>query len=126
MLPFLVIAPAKPAVMFNLGVLCILVAFGIQRGFKEFFINQFFCGERPRNFIAIAWMIILFAVLIFAIFKDSWIGTMIFLILELIIFIYFIASYFPGGIEGANHFFKYVWEGIKGACKSCCNRSSSN
>ena len=119
-LPWIVIAPKKTATTFNLGMICILIAFGIQKGFKAFFIDQFFCGERPRNFFAVGFLISLVLCTYFAIFKDSFVGSLIFLLIEFALLIYFVSSYFPGGIQGVNYFFKTLCEGIKRGCTSCC------
>lgn len=121
-LPTFPISPKRPALLFNIGMICILISFGIQRGFKVFFIDQFFCGERPRNFFAIGFVITALLCLFVGVVKDSFIWTLIFFILELALCIYFLASYFPGGLEGVNYFFKFLWECIKKLC-TCCRTS---
>ena len=45
----------------------------------------------------------------FAIVKNHVIWSLIFIIIEFGFLIYFLASHFPGGIEGVSYFFKYVW-----------------
>ena len=124
-LPVFVVMPAKMAVTFNVGAICILLAFGINNGFKVFFIDRFFNAERPKNIIAIAFFICMILTLLFAIVWDSFIGTLIFLILEWIALIYFVASCFPGGTEGVSVFFKTLGTGIKNACTKCCNKDNS-
>mmetsp|Transcript_26130 Transcript_26130/g.30515 ORF Transcript_26130/g.30515 Transcript_26130/m.30515 type:complete len:236 (-) Transcript_26130:69-776(-) len=119
-LPVFFVMPKKTATLFNIGAICILCAFGIQYGWKAFFVDQFFCGEKPRNFLSIGFVISLIFCVLFAMVFDSFIGTLIFLILEIVLLIYFIASYFPGGMKGVSVFFKTIGGGIKNACTSCC------
>ena len=123
-LPTFPISPKRPALMFNIGMICILISFGIQKGFKVFFIDEFFCGERPRNFLAIGFIITACLCIFVGVVKDSFIWTLIFFILELGLGIYFLASYFPGGLEGVTYFFKFLWEGIKKL--SCCSSSTAS
>ena len=39
MLPFLVVFPSRTATTFNVGAVFILIAFAVQKGWKEFFVN---------------------------------------------------------------------------------------
>ena len=124
-IPVFVVMPKKLALFFNIGVCFLLSSFGVQYGFKEFFVDQFFCGEKPRNFLSIGFIISMVFTLLFATAFDSFIGCLIFLILELVLLIYFIASYFPGGMEGVTVFFKTIGSGIKSLCTSCCSSDKS-
>ena len=67
-------------------------------------------------------MISLVLTLYFAVVADSFIGTLIFFILELVALAYFIGSFFPGGREGVSHFFKTLCTGIT----SCCNKKEND
>ena len=124
-LPVFFIMPKKTATMFNMGMIIMLIAFGIQQGFHKFFCEKFFCAPRPRNFLAIGFLISMLLTVWFAIIKDKWIGSLIFLLIEFAFLIYFLASYFPGGMAGVSYFFKFVWEAIKSACTRCCSSSNS-
>ena len=119
-LPVFFVMPKKTSLLFNIGAICIMCAFGIQNGFKDFFIDKFFKAERPRNFIAIGFTISMILCIVCALVWDSFIGCMIFLVIEFVSLIYFVASYFPGGTAGVSVFFKTVCSGIKTACTSCC------
>ena len=112
--------PKKLASWFNIGLIFILISFGVQKGFKEFFVDQFFCGPKPRNYFSIGFLVALVFCSFFAIAKESFIGTLIFLIIEAVLGAYFIGSYWPGGVEGVTMFFKTLCTGIKNVCTSCC------
>ena len=84
---------------------------------------MFFNGERPRNFFAIGFLICLIMCILMAVVWDSFLGCLIFLVLEFVMMIYFMASYFPGGLQGATNFFKTLGTMIKTACTSCCKKN---
>ena len=122
MIPFFFIAPKKLALWFNLGVICIMAAYAIYHGFKTFFLDQFLCAEKPRNFFAIAFTVSMLLTLLMALAWDSFVGTLIFIVIEIILFIYFVASSFPGGTAGVSVCFKAMGRGIKNICTSCCKK----
>ena len=119
-LPVFFVMPKKTALLFNIGCVCILSSFGVSNGWKEFFINMFFNGERPRNFFAMGFFICMVMCILMALLFDSFIGCLIFLVLEFAMMAYFIASYFPGGVKGVSDFFKMLGNMIKNACTACC------
>ena len=122
-LPIFFIMPKKTALTFNVGAGCILASFAVQLGFKEFFYSEFFCGKKPRNFFAYGFFICMLFCILFATIFNSAIGCLIFLILQFVILIYFISTFFPGGPQGVTEFFKTLGVMIKNACTSCCNKA---
>ena len=123
-LPFFVLAPARTANMFNIGIICILIAFSVNKGCKTFFKDEFFCGPRPRNFFAWALTLAFILCTYFSIFKESYVASMIFLILEVVLMVYFVACYFPGGIAGVTIFFKALCLGLKNVLCCCCKKGA--
>ena len=112
-IPFIFVAPRKTASFLNLGTICILFSFAMQKGWKEFFIDEFFNAPKPRIYFAYGFLFSFVMCTWFAIFKNKFWGSLIFLIAEIVLCIYFIAIHYPNGVEGVNHFFKTLWEGIK-------------
>ena len=121
MLPFIVVFPSRCAGNFNIGAALILIAFAIQKGFKEFFVDELFCGEKPRNIFSIALVVSMVLTMYMSFFAESFIGTLIFFVIELIVLAYFISCFFPGGTEGVTDFFKTIGNGIKKVLCSCCD-----
>ena len=122
MIPFIVVFPGRVAGNFNIGALLIMIAFAIQRGWKEFFVDELLCGEQPKKTLAIAFVVAMVLTIYMAFFAESYIGTLIFFVLEVIVLAYFIGSFFPGGAEGVHDFFKTIGSGLKRAFCSCCDK----
>ena len=120
MLPFIVLFPTRVASNFNIGAFLILIAFAIQKGWKKFFVDEMFCGPRPKNFFAIALVISMGLTLYMAMGAESYVGTIIFFIAEVIVMVYFVGCFFPGGTKGVSDFFSTIGGGLKKALCSCC------
>ena len=116
-LPFLFVAPRKTASFLNLGTIMVLISFAVQKGWKEFFIDEFLNAPKPRIYYAYGFLFSFVMCTWFAIIKNKFWGSLIFLIAEIVLCVYFIAIHYPNGVDGVNHFFKTLWESIKGCFK---------
>jgi hypothetical protein len=107
MLPWIVLNPSSVANLFNAGAITILVSFTVLWGARDFCINRFLYGK--RSIYAMGFLATLIICVYFSFLRQSYLMTLISLLGELCFVIYFIASYFPGGIEGVNAMFKAAW-----------------
>lgn len=121
MLPtFLVIAPQKLSMLLNLGSICVLSAFAVLKGgFYQYFVKDLlFSSEQPtRRFYAIAYYASILVSLYVSLVLKSYLLTLIAMIAEIIILLYFVCSSFPGGHTGLNYMGSLAWSAIKGCFK---------
>ena len=118
-IPVMVISPYKTANLFNMGCLVILISFAVLHGPKEYCINRFLCGPKPRNLFAMGFFVCIFLSIYVSIIKKSFILTLIVLILEVGCLIFFLMTYFPGGVDGVSKLFKTIWGSLQSIGKLC-------
>jgi hypothetical protein len=116
-LPSIVISPYKVANLFNVGSILILSSFAVIYGWFDYCINQFLCG--PRGAIAFCYLTMLGVCTYFSIFRRDFLLTIACLVIELVFLVYYVAAYFPGGVDGISFLFKTVWKGISGCFRAC-------
>jgi len=93
--------------LFNFGVILILISFAVLWGAHEFWVNRFFYSKRAAYAIGLTATIIL--CVYYSFFKESYLMTLVSLMAEICFMAYFIASYFPGGIEGVTKVLSAAW-----------------
>ena len=116
-LPTFVISPYKVANLFNFGSILILCSFAVLNGWYKYCIETFLCGD--RKYYACGYMFMLLITTYFSIFRRSFFMTLICLLIEGVCLAYFLAAYFPGGIEGIKYLFQFVWSGISKCFMAC-------
>ncbi len=103
MLPFIIFKVRTVANLFNTGAITIFISFTVLWGAREFCLNRFL--NKARSLYAIGFLASLVLCVYYSFFKESYLMTLITLIAELCFVIYFVASYFPGGIDGVKSMF---------------------
>ena len=94
----------------------ILISFAVLWGAHEFWVNRFFYST--RSVYAIGFVATMALCVYYSFFKQSYLMTLLTLAAELCFIAYFIASYFPGGIEGVTKVLSAAWV----TATSCCRR----
>lgn len=107
MLPFIIFQVRSIANLFNLGAIIILFSFAVLWGAHEFWVKRFFYST--RSVYAIGFVVSMALCIYYSFFKESYLMTLVTLAAELCFIIYFIASYFPGGIEGVTKLLQAAW-----------------
>ena len=118
-IPVIVVSPYKTANLFNMGCSIILISFAVLHGPKEYCINRFLCGPSPRNYFAAGFLVCIVLCIYVSVFKRSFILTLLVLIIEVGCLVFFLMSYFPGGVNGVSKLFTTIWSSIKGLGKLC-------
>lgn len=116
LLPYFVLAPQKVSMLINLGSICILCSFGFLKGFYNYFVIELLCG--PRRVYAVSYIISIVLSLYASTVKKSYLMTMLTLVMEVVLLLYFICSSFPGGRTGLTYMFKC----LKGGCMTCLKK----
>lgn len=112
-LPMIVLSPSKFAFSFSLGSLFILIAFSSLKGWKQQWKHMF---SKDRIVFSVAYISTLFATLYSAAIMGSYFLSLIFCALQLAALIYYVVSYFPGGVESAKTVMYMMYKG----CWNCC------
>lgn len=115
MLPFIIFKVRAIANTFNAGAITILISFGVLWGAREFWIDRFFYSS--RSIYAIGFTTTMGLCVYFSFLKESYFMTLILLVLELSFLLYFIASFFPGGIDGVTKMLSAGWTTITSCCR---------
>ena len=116
MLPFIIFKVRAIANLFNAGAITILISFGVLWGAREFWLDRFFYSS--RSIYAFGFTSTMGICIYYSFFKESYLMTLLTLIAELGFLLYFIASYFPGGVDGVTKMLKAAWTMITDSCKS--------
>jgi len=105
-LPMIILSPSKFAITFSLGSGLILVSLGFLRGWKELF------GQtKDRLPFAAAYVGSLVGTLYASLVLHSYIYSLGLCIVQVVTLIYYVASFFPGGAQGAQYVFSSVGRG---------------
>ncbi len=107
MLPFIIFKVRAIANLFNAGAITILISFGVLWGAREFWLDRFFYSS--RSIYAFGFTSTMGVCIYYSFFKESYLMTLLTLIAELGFLLYFIASYFPGGVNGVTKMLKAAW-----------------
>jgi len=114
MLPFIIIQVRSVANLFNFGVILILLSFSVLWGARGFWIDRFFISSRSAY--AIGFVITMGLCIYYSFIKESYLMTLVALAFELCFLAYFIASYFPGGIDGVTRVLSAAWATLTACC----------
>jgi hypothetical protein len=119
MLPtFLVFAPQKLSMLLNLGSICVLSSIAVLKGgFYQYFIKDLLFSEPTRRLYAIAYYVSILLSLYVSLILKSYLLTLIAMIAEIIILLYFVCSSFPGGHTGLNYMGSLIWSTLKSCFK---------
>ncbi|KAJ1979319.1 protein transport protein sft2 [Dimargaris verticillata] len=96
MLPMLVLAPQKFATAFTLGSLLLMLSFAFLKGPKAHFYHLISLSRLPFTLTYVGAMAL---TLYFSVGKQSYLGTIITSLLQLIALMWYFVSYFPGGTD---------------------------
>ncbi|KAJ1911150.1 protein transport protein sft2 [Tieghemiomyces parasiticus] len=93
-LPMLVLAPQKFATAFTLGSLLLMLSLAFLKGLKTHFYHLISVARLPFTISYVGSMIL---TLYFSVGRQSYLGTLISSILQLVALVWYFVSYFPGG-----------------------------
>ena len=117
MLPtFLVIAPQKLSMLLNLGSLCILGSFSVLKGgVYQYLVVELLLQNPQRRVYALAYYVSILGSIYASMILKSYLLTLMTMIIEIVVLLYFVCSSFPGGHTGLNYMGSMIWSAIK-AC----------
>eukprot|EP00388_Colpodella_angusta_P022942 GDKJ01058651.1.p1 GENE.GDKJ01058651.1~~GDKJ01058651.1.p1 ORF type:complete len:235 (-),score=43.97 GDKJ01058651.1:81-761(-) len=110
LLPTIVLAPQKFALMFTAGSMSFMFAFSTMRGHAAFLTHIF---SSDRMWFTIAYISSLVMTLYGCLIAKSYLLSMIFAIIQMITLAYFTLSYIPGGVTALNFIGGVIGGGIK-------------
>lgn len=108
-LPVIILAPSKFALTFTIGSALILASMGALRGWRSMFGHL---ASKERAPFTAAYAGSLLGTLYAALFMHSYIFSLVFCGAQVVTLIYFVASYFPGGVAGAQYTVGAVGRGM--------------
>ncbi len=111
-LPFLLIAPQKFATLFTFGSLMMLGSFSTLRGHAAFREHLFSSDKLP---FTLGYSACLIGTLWSALLGKGYVLTLVFSVAQMIGLLYFLVSYFPGGVQALT----FAGSAIVAAVKSC-------
>ena len=112
-LPMVVLSPSKFAFCFSVGSLLVLSAFASLKGWKSQVKHMF---SKERIWFSAAYISSMFATLYTATVMKSYLLSLVFSVLQMMALIYYLVSYFPGGVESAKTVMMMFYRG----CLHCC------
>lgn len=112
-LPMVVLSPSKFAFAFSIGSLLVLAAFTSLKGWRQQLKHMV---SKERIWFSAAYIASVFATLYSATIMKSYLLSLICCALQMAALIYYVVSYFPGGVESA----KTVMLMFYRTCLSCC------
>merc|ERR1719443_1193346 len=104
----IVVSPRKCANLVNAGSICILAAFSVLNGPKEFLIDQLLCSK-TQALPSILYFGSMIATVYASMIAKSYLLTVCFMALEVVCLLYFVCSYFPGGKAGFQYLMSFAW-----------------
>ncbi|MEW5311317.1 MAG: hypothetical protein WDW38_003044 [Sanguina aurantia] len=96
-LPTIILAPAKFAMCFTLGCLCVMSGFAALRGWKQQMVHMV---SRERLPFSAAYLGSIVATLYAALVMHSYLLSLFCSGLQVVALLYYLTSYFPGGAQG--------------------------
>ena len=113
---FLVFAPQKISMLLNLGSLCMLSAFAfLKGGFYNYFIKELLLNQedKKRRLYTIGYFASILVSLYASIIMKSYLLTLLTMIVEITLLLYFVCASFPGGHTGLNFMMSGAWSFVK-------------
>ena len=113
---FLIFAPQKISMLLNLGSICVLSAFAVLKGgFYNYFIKELLLNEedKKKRLYTIGYFASITISLYASLIMKSYILTLLTMIVEMTLLLYFVCSSFPGGQTGVNYLLSSIWSFVK-------------
>jgi hypothetical protein len=107
-LPMLILSPSKFALTFSVGSGLILASLGALKGWQQMFGHM---ASRERLPFTGAYIGSLLGTLYSSLMMHSYLLSILFCIAQVITLVYYVASYFPGGAQGAQMMFGTMGKG---------------
>ena len=107
-LPMIILSPSKFAITFSLGSALILASLGALKGWREMFGHM---ASKERLPFTAAYLVSLLATLYTSLILHSYIFSLLSCVAQVITLVYYVASFFPGGAEGAGYVFGTLGRG---------------
>eukprot|EP01024_Parvocaulis_polyphysoides_P010665 TRINITY_DN1368_c0_g1_i1.p1 TRINITY_DN1368_c0_g1~~TRINITY_DN1368_c0_g1_i1.p1 ORF type:complete len:263 (-),score=3.72 TRINITY_DN1368_c0_g1_i1:48-755(-) len=108
-LPMLAITPSKFAISFSLGCLCLMLAFCALRGWKSSWDHMM---TRERLPFTAGYIASIIGTLYAAMIMHSYLLSLLCSGVQVLALMYYIMSYFPGGVQGASFVLKMLYQGL--------------
>ncbi|KAJ2553481.1 protein transport protein sft2 [Coemansia sp. RSA 1933] len=96
-LPMMILAPQKFATAFSLGSLCTISGIALLRGPRAHTMHLL---SRERLVFTLTYFGSVFFTLFFSTIMHTYIGTVVFVVIQMGALLWYVVSYFPGGTEG--------------------------
>ena len=113
---FLVFAPQKISMLLNLGSLSVLSAFAfLKGGFYNYFVKELLLNQedKKRRLYTIGYFASIIVSLYASLILKSYLLTLLTMIVEMTLLLYFVCASFPGGHTGLNYMMSGVWSFVK-------------
>jgi hypothetical protein len=100
--------------LLNLGSLCILGSFSVLKGgVYQYFVVELLLQNPQRRVYALAYYISILGSIYASMILKSYLLTLMTMIIEIVVLLYFVCSSFPGGHTGLNYMGSMIWSAIK-------------
>ncbi|KAJ1959771.1 protein transport protein sft2 [Dipsacomyces acuminosporus] len=96
-LPWMIISPQKFATAFSLGSIATITGIALLRGPRAHTQHML---SRERLLFTISYFGSVFFTLFFSVIVHSYLGTLFFVVIQVIALVWYVVSYFPGGSAG--------------------------
>ena len=104
--------------LLNLGSLCILCSFAVLKGgLYQYFVVELLLQNPKRKMFALAYYASILMSLYASLILKSYLLTLLTMIIEIIVLLYFVCSSFPGGHTGLNYIGSMIWSAFKACLK---------
>ena len=113
---FLVFAPQKISMLLNLGSICMLSSFAVLKGgFYNYFIKELLWNQddKKRRLYTIGYFASILLSLYASLILKSYLLTLLTMIVEMTLLLYFVCASFPGGQTGLNYLMSTIWGFVK-------------
>jgi hypothetical protein len=113
---FLVFAPQKISMLLNLGSICMLSSFAVLKGgFYNYFIKELLLNQedKKRRLYTIGYFASILLSLYASLILKSYMLTLLTMIVEMTLLLYFVCASFPGGQTGLNYLMGTIWGFVK-------------
>ncbi|KAJ1931283.1 protein transport protein sft2, partial [Linderina pennispora] len=96
-LPWMIISPQKFATAFSLGSLSTISGIALLRGPRAHTAHML---SRERLLFTVSYFGSVFFTLFFSVVVHSYLGTLLFVVVQVVALVWYVVSYFPGGSAG--------------------------
>ena len=102
--------------LLNLGSICVLSAFAvIKGGFYNYFVKELLLNQedKKRRLYMIGYFLSIFLSLYASLIMKSYLLTLLTMVVEMTLLLYFVCASFPGGHTGLNYLMSSIWSFVK-------------